>query len=139
MTLRATTFSILSPSITKLSMAIQKHDTQHNDAPHSLIWVQFFVYDTLWSIMLSVVILIVLIRSIMLIILMLTVTIKIISFCWESLCWVSQWSPLCWMFQVGPLCWVSFCWVSQWEAINRKQITTWQHVSRLKASSFDSW
>jgi len=27
----------------------------------------------------------------------------------------------------------------QWEAINRKQITRWQHVSRLKASSFSSW
>jgi hypothetical protein len=24
----------------------------------------------------------------------------------------------------------------QWEAINRKQITRWQHVSQLKASSF---
>jgi hypothetical protein len=28
---------------------------------------------------------------------------------------------------------------SQWEAINRKQDTRWQHVSRLKASSFGSW
>ncbi len=27
----------------------------------------------------------------------------------------------------------------QWEAINHKQITRWQHVSRLKASSFGSW
>jgi hypothetical protein len=27
----------------------------------------------------------------------------------------------------------------QWEAINRKQITRWQHVSQLKASSFNSW
>jgi hypothetical protein len=27
----------------------------------------------------------------------------------------------------------------QWEAINRKQITRWQHVSWLKASSFGSW
>jgi hypothetical protein len=27
----------------------------------------------------------------------------------------------------------------QWEAINCKQITRWQHVSRLKASSFGSW
>jgi len=26
----------------------------------------------------------------------------------------------------------------QWEAINRKQITRWQHVSQLKASSFGS-
>jgi hypothetical protein len=26
----------------------------------------------------------------------------------------------------------------QWEAINRKQITRWQHVSQLKASSFNS-
>jgi hypothetical protein len=28
---------------------------------------------------------------------------------------------------------------SKWEAINHKQITRWQHVSRLKASSFSSW
>jgi hypothetical protein len=28
---------------------------------------------------------------------------------------------------------------SKLEAINRKQITRWQHVSRLKASSFGSW
>ncbi len=27
----------------------------------------------------------------------------------------------------------------QWEAINRKQISRWQHVSRLKASLFGSW
>jgi hypothetical protein len=27
----------------------------------------------------------------------------------------------------------------QWEAINRKQITRWQHVFRLKAGSFGSW
>jgi hypothetical protein len=27
----------------------------------------------------------------------------------------------------------------QWEAINCKQITRWQHVSHLKASSFSSW
>jgi hypothetical protein len=27
----------------------------------------------------------------------------------------------------------------QWKAINRKQITRWQHVSQLKASSFGSW
>jgi hypothetical protein len=27
----------------------------------------------------------------------------------------------------------------QWEAINHKQITRWQHVSQLKASSFGSW
>jgi len=26
----------------------------------------------------------------------------------------------------------------QWEAINRKQITRWQHVSQWKASSFGS-
>ncbi len=29
--------------------------------------------------------------------------------------------------------------VAQWEAINHKQITRWQHVSQLKASSFGSW
>jgi hypothetical protein len=29
-----------------------------------------------------------------------------------------------------------FCSKNQWEAINRKQITRWQHVSQLKASSF---
>ncbi len=29
--------------------------------------------------------------------------------------------------------------ILEWEAINRKQITRWQHVSRLKASSFGSW
>ncbi len=29
--------------------------------------------------------------------------------------------------------------VEQWEAINCKQITRWQHVSQLKASSFSSW
>jgi hypothetical protein len=29
--------------------------------------------------------------------------------------------------------------LDQWEAINRKQITRWQHVSQLKASSFGSW
>jgi hypothetical protein len=28
---------------------------------------------------------------------------------------------------------------NQWEAINCKQITRWQHVSQLKASSFGSW
>ncbi len=28
--------------------------------------------------------------------------------------------------------------VTKWEAINRKQITRWQHVSQLKASSFGS-
>ncbi len=27
----------------------------------------------------------------------------------------------------------------KWEAIDRKQITRWQHVSQLKASSFGSW
>jgi hypothetical protein len=27
----------------------------------------------------------------------------------------------------------------KWEAINCKQITRWQHVSQLKASSFSSW
>jgi hypothetical protein len=27
----------------------------------------------------------------------------------------------------------------QWEAINHKQITRWQHVAQLKASSFSSW
>ncbi len=29
--------------------------------------------------------------------------------------------------------------VIEWEAINCKQITRWQHASRLKASSFGSW
>jgi hypothetical protein len=28
---------------------------------------------------------------------------------------------------------------TQWDTINRKQITRWQHVSRLKASSFGPW
>ena len=30
-------------------------------------------------------------------------------------------------------------WTLQWEAINSQQITRWQHISRLKASSFCSW
>jgi hypothetical protein len=28
---------------------------------------------------------------------------------------------------------------SEWEAINRKQISRWQHVPQLKAISFNSW
>jgi hypothetical protein len=31
------------------------------------------------------------------------------------------------------------CKQAEWEAINHKQIARWQHVSRLKASSFGSW
>ncbi len=34
---------------------------------------------------------------------------------------------------------VNFKIIMQWEAINRKQITRWQHVSELKANSFGSW
>jgi hypothetical protein len=31
---------------------------------------------------------------------------------------------------------LEFWFIFKWEAINRKQITRWQHVSQLKASSF---
>jgi len=47
---------------------------------------------------------------------------------------------------LGPLLQIIFTAVKaglhisyEWEAINRKQITRWQHVSQLKASSFGSW
>jgi hypothetical protein len=34
---------------------------------------------------------------------------------------------------------VNFKIIMQREAINRKQIIRWQHVSQLKANSFGSW
>ncbi len=47
---------------------------------------------------------------------------------------------------LGPLLQIIFTAVKaglhisyEWEAINHKQITRWQHVSQLKASSFGSW